>query len=294
MGEGLFTLDREGRITYINRVARGAARPPPGRAPGLRGRRDGPRRRPGRQRRRPSRAARSPARCAARSTVRVEDDIFATAGGGELPVAYTATPFSTEEGPQGCVVIFQDISERKRREEEQPAQRRDAGGHRPRRAGAPQRRLRAPLAADHRPRQRRDRPARAADAHGRTRRRVVAPGEFLPVCEQYAMIGEIDWWVIKQAARLAGDGYPVQAEHLRALGRRPRRARAHRTLHRAARGRARHARVRDHRDRDRRGRARRAHVRRAPARGSAARSRSTTSAPATRASPTSSRCRSTS
>ncbi len=40
---------------------------------------------------------------------------------------------------------------------------------------------------------------------------VVAPGDFLPVCEQYSMIGEIDWWVIKQATRLAGSGCRVQA-----------------------------------------------------------------------------------
>jgi diguanylate cyclase (GGDEF)-like protein/PAS domain S-box-containing protein len=40
--------------------------------------------------------------------------------------------------------------------------------------------------------------------------RVVAPGEFLPVAEQYALIGEIDWWVIKQATQLAGSGCPVE------------------------------------------------------------------------------------
>ncbi len=39
---------------------------------------------------------------------------------------------------------------------------------------------------------------------------VVPPAEFLPVAEQYALIGEIDRWVIKQAAQLAGDGCPVQ------------------------------------------------------------------------------------
>ena len=34
------------------------------------------------------------------------------------PSTYTAAPFRTEDGLQGCVVIFQDISERKRREAE--------------------------------------------------------------------------------------------------------------------------------------------------------------------------------
>ena len=38
----------------------------------------------------------------------------------------------------------------------------------------------------------------------RPRRELVPPGDFLPVAEQYALIGEIDWWVIKQAAELAG------------------------------------------------------------------------------------------
>ena len=40
--------------------------------------------------------------------------------------------------------------------------------------------------------------------------RIVAPGEFLPVVEQYALMREIDRWVIKQATRIAGDGCPVQ------------------------------------------------------------------------------------
>jgi diguanylate cyclase (GGDEF)-like protein len=39
---------------------------------------------------------------------------------------------------------------------------------------------------------------------------IVSPGEFLPVVEQFALISEIDRWVIKQATRLAGHGCPVQ------------------------------------------------------------------------------------
>ncbi len=39
----------------------------------------------------------------------------------------------------------------------------------------------------------------------------IAPGAFLPVCEQSALIGEIDWWVIRRAAQIAGAGSPVQA-----------------------------------------------------------------------------------
>ena len=35
---------------------------------------------------------------------------------------------------------------------------------------------------------------------------MVLPGSFLPVAEQYGLIGEIDRWVIAQAARLAASG----------------------------------------------------------------------------------------
>jgi diguanylate cyclase (GGDEF)-like protein/PAS domain S-box-containing protein len=47
---------------------------------------------------------------------------------------------------------------------------------------------------------------RMHDADGQ----VVPPGDFLPVAERYALIGEIDWWVIKQATQLAGSGCPVE------------------------------------------------------------------------------------
>lgn len=47
---------------------------------------------------------------------------------------------------------------------------------------------------------------RMHDADGQ----IVPPGDFLPVAERYALIGEIDWWVIKQATQLAGSGCPVE------------------------------------------------------------------------------------
>jgi diguanylate cyclase (GGDEF)-like protein/PAS domain S-box-containing protein len=210
MGEGLFTLDVEGRITYINRAAEdllGAAKGElHGRDAGAAvfvPRPDGTARR----------LAESPiARALSRGvTVRVEDDVFALAGGGELPVAYTATPFDTPEGIQGCVVIFQDASERKRREAES---RRNAETlavmHRVEEALANERfvlyaqpivDLRSGCTVRH------ELLLRMVEPDGT----IVPLAEFLPVCEQNAMIGEIDWWVIKQAARLAAAGSPVQA-----------------------------------------------------------------------------------
>ena len=50
--------------------------------------------------------------------MRIDDDRLRVGDGRELPVAYTASPYHTDDGLQGCVVIFQDISERKRRERE--------------------------------------------------------------------------------------------------------------------------------------------------------------------------------
>lgn len=40
---------------------------------------------------------------------------------------------------------------------------------------------------------------------------IIAPGSFLPVAEKYGQIGEIDRWVIGQAVRLAADGLCVEA-----------------------------------------------------------------------------------
>ena len=53
------------------------------------------------------------ARAATGEVVRVEDDIFIRRDGRELPVAYTAAPFATDDGIEGCVVVFEDITERK-------------------------------------------------------------------------------------------------------------------------------------------------------------------------------------
>ena len=130
--------------------------------------------------------------------------------GRELPVAYTAAPFRTHDGLQGCVVIFQDISERKRREEEH---RRDVATlaciNRVEAALAEERFvLYAQPIVDLRTGEtvQQELLLRMREPDGR----IALPAEFLPVAEQYALIGEIDWWVIKQATQLAGAGCPVE------------------------------------------------------------------------------------
>ncbi len=209
MGEGLVTLDLEGRITYVNRAAEALIGWTSGE---LRGRQigellgsqdsDGP----------PRPFSETPIAEALRrdTTIRVDDDNFATGGGRGLPVAYTATPFNTDDGLRGCIVIFQDITERRRREEEH---RRDAETlaiiNRVEHAMLEDRfvlhaqpiiDLRSGEVVQH------ELLIRMREPDGR----IAQPGEFLPVLERYALIGEIDWWVIKQATELAGGGCPVQ------------------------------------------------------------------------------------
>ncbi len=209
MGEGLFTLDADGRVTYINKAAAGMLGRPGEQLHGeLLNEAIYPRRSDGAMR---SLGECPIARALSREvTVRVDEDKFRTHR-GELPVSYTATPFHTDGGLRGCVVIFQDASQRKEREEEH---RRDAETlaciDRVEQALAEDRfvlhaqpivDLRSGEIGQH------ELLLRMHDSNGG----LVAPGEFLPVAEKYGLIGDIDRWVIKQAARLAGEGSAVQA-----------------------------------------------------------------------------------
>jgi diguanylate cyclase (GGDEF)-like protein/PAS domain S-box-containing protein len=209
MGEGLLTLDVDGRVTYVNRTAQemlgwdeGALRGQSICAALLPLRGDG--------------SVVPFADCAIarvlseEETVRVEDELLRTRSGRAIPVAYTAAPFRTHDGVDGCVVIFTDIADRRRREADQ---RRDADRlavlDRVERGLAEERfvlhaqpivDLLSGETVQH------ELLLRMRETDGR----LVPPGEFLPVAEQYALIGEIDWWVIKQAAQIAGSGCPVQ------------------------------------------------------------------------------------
>jgi PAS domain S-box-containing protein len=205
MGEGLFTLDNDARITYINPTAEALL---DSRGGTLLGARLAdvllPQTGASAEQGSIAQALRE------QQTIRVEDDLFRTSGGRRFPVAYTAAPFQTSDGVQGCIVIFQDISERKRREEEQREDvetlecinRVEAAIMEDRFVlhAQPIVDLRSGETVQH------ELLLRMREPDGR----IVAPGEFLPVAEQYALIGEIDWWVIKQSAKIAGAGCPVQ------------------------------------------------------------------------------------
>lgn len=103
MGEGVYAADTEGRLTYANQAAEDLLGWTLGQLQGLvmhdiahNRSADGS----------PLPIEECPISHAWRDgrAIRVEDDIFIRRDGSELPVAYTATPFATEDGVEGCVV----------------------------------------------------------------------------------------------------------------------------------------------------------------------------------------------
>jgi PAS domain S-box-containing protein len=117
-GEGIFGLDREGRIAFINPAAAASLGWSVGELVGQAGhpilhhtRRDG--------------TAYPPEECpiyaALRdgSTRRVDDEVFWRKDGSSFPVEYTSTPLREEGVLAGAVVTFSDITKRKAAEETQ-------------------------------------------------------------------------------------------------------------------------------------------------------------------------------
>jgi len=209
IGEGVFTLDNDGRLIYMNAAAEQllgwtgdelvsrvmhdvihAVRPdgtdlPIGDCPILRARRDG-------------------------QTMRIEDDAFTRRDGRQLPVSYTASPFQTEDGVGGCVVVFADISQRKAHEAnlQREADKLSWIGRIQDALAEGRFMLYAqPIV---------DLGSGASVQHElllRMRGRdgeIVPPGAYLPIAEQYGLIGDIDRWVIAEGIEIAGTGLPVE------------------------------------------------------------------------------------
>jgi PAS domain S-box-containing protein len=143
------------------------------------------------------------------TTVRVEDDTFTRRDGRLVAVSYSASPITIDDQIQGIAVVFGDIS----------AQRASAQRHKQElerltwvgriRDALDEDRLilyAQPIIDLH---------SREVLAHELLLRMVdrdgsiIPPVRFLPSAEQYGLIEEIDRWVLGQALTLAGRGRKV-------------------------------------------------------------------------------------
>ena len=208
MADGMFTLDHEGRLTYLNASgarmlgwsdAELASLPLHDTLHRTRG-----------HDARPCEHGCSLASIAARAgEVRDEDDTFTCRDGSLLPVAFTASPFTTEAGVDGFVVVFHDITERKV-SELRLRQEVEAMGWLAR--------VREALAEDRLVLYAQpiiDLASGEVVSHELLLRmiegdEVITPGHFLPVAEEYGLMGEVDRWVISRAVELAATGREVE------------------------------------------------------------------------------------
>ncbi len=210
MAEGMYTLDSEGRTVYLNPAAErmlgwsneeaaGKSMHELSHSP----RPDGS----------PFPAEECPV-SAARTrgeVVRVEDDAFKRKDGSWFPVAYTAAPFSTADGVEGCAVVMADITERKREEERIACDRQKLLWLR---------RVREALADESF--ELYSQPIVSCATGEAVQRELLVrmhhpdlsepalPGSFLPVAEELGLITEIDRRVITRAAEIAAAGGPVE------------------------------------------------------------------------------------
>jgi PAS domain S-box-containing protein len=214
IGEGLFTLDSHGCASYMNQVALDLL--------GwsweeLQGRELHPILHPLRLHGSPlpvEECATFSARCDGNLT-RVESDIFMCHDGSRLPVAYTVSPFATADGIEGCVVVFEDVTERQASANRVERDlKKLAWLERIQEALAKERLVlySQPIIDLHTGETvQRELLIRMRDAHkpGCTPR-LISPGEFLPVAEEFGLITEIDRWVIDRATEIAATGDAVQ------------------------------------------------------------------------------------
>lgn len=181
IGDGLFTLDTAGRLIYLN---------PAGER--LLGRRND-----------------ELVGQLMHDVIGTREDVLRHRDGRELAVEMTSSDFETEDGVQGRVVVFRDVTERRERERRLEEQLETL---------AWARRLRDALADDRLVLHAQpivDVRTGAVAAHELLVRMVdgdgglIPPGSFLPAAEECGLVLELDRWVISRAAELAGDGHPV-------------------------------------------------------------------------------------
>ena len=201
MGEGLCTTDPYGSIVYMNRAGEAML--------GWTGRRPEGRPAHGLLHAGCSATADSPGQCAilraARDGVgaRIEDDQFVRRDGSLLSVAYTASPFVTDDGVEGCAVVFADTTERKAREARMEQDVETLSWIRRIKEGLSEDRfeLFAQPIVDLRSGAviQRELLLRLREPDGR----IISPDAYLPIAEQFGLVAEIDRWVIERACEVA-------------------------------------------------------------------------------------------
>jgi PAS domain S-box-containing protein len=142
--------------------------------------------------------------------VRVEEDAFTCRDGPVLPVAYTAAPFVTDDGVDGCAVVFEDITERKQR---QASMERDVEtlswiGRIQDALSEDRFELFAQPIIDLNSGEtvQRELLLRMREPDGQ----IVPPISYLPIAEQYGLIADIDSWVVGRATEIAAAVGAVQ------------------------------------------------------------------------------------
>ena len=141
--------------------------------------------------------------------IRVSDDAFTRKDGTIVPVAYSAAPLVDGSTIEGTVVVFRDTTE-ERAAEDRVRRELDvlAWVGRIREALDDDRLVlysqRIVPLRDGKPSE--ELLVRMIGREGE----IILPGSFIPIAERYGMINEIDRWVIAQAIRLAAQGHRVE------------------------------------------------------------------------------------
>ena len=143
-------------------------------------------------------------------SVRMSHDAFTRKDGTICPVAYSAAPLQTGTSASGVVVVFRDTSEEQAEEDRVKRELDTLAWVGRTRDAIDEDRLTLysqpiiPLTGGQ-PSQ--ELLLRMVGKDGE----IIPPGSFLPVAEKYGLIGEIDRWVIGKAVRLAASGQRLEA-----------------------------------------------------------------------------------
>ncbi|MFL5846215.1 MAG: EAL domain-containing protein [Solirubrobacteraceae bacterium] len=142
-------------------------------------------------------------------TRRAVEGRFAHHDGTEIPVGYSAAPLVSGDSVRGVVVVFRDISAEQERRAAQVRELDDIVWLARVRSALDDDRLvlhTQPIVPLDGGAPREELLVRMLSPAGE----LIPPGAFLPAAEEYGLITRVDRWVIRQAARLAGEGRHVE------------------------------------------------------------------------------------